>query len=382
MKVLVNVIRVIVGILFVFSGLVKANDPAGLSYKMHEFFEAWHTTYFNSWALALAVLMIAFEIIAGMALLLGWQKKWTLWLLLALIVFFTFLTGYAWLSGKFKACGCFGDCIPIKAHQSFYKDVVLLVLIIVLVLLQKYIQPIFQNAKLTIGLMIATIIGSFGIQKYTLDHLPFKDCLSFKVGNNILTLKGKEKDSTITTYFYYKDGKEYKVVPPNYPDWVLNEDTSYVIDESKTTNVVVNNSKATSNLGDIIHDFNLNGTNYNDTTIPILSQSNLALFILTEIKENGSYAWEKQFEKLLQKYTVSTTVDSTGAAISGGKSPLYIVTNKADAARLFFKKYKVDPAHVLFCDEKPLLAAARSRPAVMEIEKAVIKAKYNWRDIN
>src|SRR4029077_5461340 len=129
MKVLLNITRVFVGLLFIFSGLIKANDPLGLSYKMQEFFEIWGMEKFNSWTLASSVLMNGFEIIAGFALLLGWRIKLFSWLLLLLILFFTFLTGYTYLSGKFKSCGCFGDCIPITPKTSFMKDLLLLVLI-------------------------------------------------------------------------------------------------------------------------------------------------------------------------------------------------------------------------------------------------------------
>src|SRR4051794_9027008 len=140
MKKFLFVIRWIVGVLFIFSGLVKANDPLGLSYKMQEFFEIWNEglgkgsfalnhlliglfDFLHAHSLALSVIMIAFEIIAGVALLLGWRMKLFSWLLLLLIVFFTFLTGYAFLSGKFKNCGCFGDCLPITPLTSFLKDV-------------------------------------------------------------------------------------------------------------------------------------------------------------------------------------------------------------------------------------------------------------------
>src|SRR5215510_15245191 len=146
MRIAVVVIRILVGILFIFSGLVKAIDPLGLSYKMKEFFEKWNESleqgswffsnllinlfqFLHDHSLSLSVLMIAFEIIAGVALLLGWRMKLFSWLLLLLIIFFTFLTGYAFLSGKFKNCGCFGDCLPITPKASFLKDVLLTILI-------------------------------------------------------------------------------------------------------------------------------------------------------------------------------------------------------------------------------------------------------------
>src|SRR5882757_10763137 len=121
MKAAVNTARILVGLLFIFSGLVKANDPLGLSYKMQEFFDLWGLSKLDSWTLLMSVLMNAFEIIAGFALLFGWRIKLFSWLLLLLIIFFTFLTGYAYLSGKVRECGCFGDCIPLTAGQSFTK---------------------------------------------------------------------------------------------------------------------------------------------------------------------------------------------------------------------------------------------------------------------
>src|ERR1700738_4025586 len=136
MKILISIVRFIVGVLFIFSGLVKANDPLGLSYKMQEFFEVWNFHWLDNFTLAFSIIMIVFEIVAGGAVRLGWQMKLFSWLLLILIVFFTFLTGYAYLSGKVRECGCFGDCIPLTAGESFVKDLVLLALILFLFFFQ------------------------------------------------------------------------------------------------------------------------------------------------------------------------------------------------------------------------------------------------------
>src|SRR6187431_2370019 len=98
MKYIILILRIIVGLLFIFSGLIKANDPLGLSYKMQEFFEVWGMNSLHDFTLPLSVLMNAFEIIAGVAILVGWQMRLFSWLLLLLILFFTFLTGYAVLT--------------------------------------------------------------------------------------------------------------------------------------------------------------------------------------------------------------------------------------------------------------------------------------------
>src|SRR6201746_55580 len=126
------VIRWIVGLLFIFSGLIKANDPLGLSYKMQEFFEAWNWYSLNDYTLVLSLIMNVFEVLAGIAVIIGWRMKLFSWLLLLLIIFFAFLTGYAVFSGKIKTCGCFGDCLPLTPVQSFIKDLILFVLILIL----------------------------------------------------------------------------------------------------------------------------------------------------------------------------------------------------------------------------------------------------------
>src|SRR5580693_367771 len=155
MKLLVNISRIIVGVLFIFSGLIKANDPLGLSYKMEEFFDVWHFHLLDNYTLFFSVVMIVFEIVACVAILLGWRMKLFSWLLLLLMIFFIFLTGYAFFTGKIHECGCFGNCIPLSAGESFLKDLVLLVLIVFLFANQNRIKPIFPSlVNITVLLLV------------------------------------------------------------------------------------------------------------------------------------------------------------------------------------------------------------------------------------
>src|SRR5690554_7501468 len=98
------------------------------------------------YALPLALLLVIVEVLVGVALLIGYFKRLTLWLLLLMIVFFTFLTFYSAYFNKVTDCGCFGDAIPLTPWESFYKDVVLLVLIIILFVGSKYIRPLFTRS--------------------------------------------------------------------------------------------------------------------------------------------------------------------------------------------------------------------------------------------
>src|SRR6201991_4196526 len=137
--------RIGVGLLFIFSGLIKANDPLGFSYKLQEYFEVFHITFLNGLALSMAVLLCALEMILGFALLIGARAKQVAWGLLLIIIFFAFLTFYSAFFKVVQTCGCFGDAIPLTPWQSFSKDLVLLLLIIVLFINRRKIQPLFSK---------------------------------------------------------------------------------------------------------------------------------------------------------------------------------------------------------------------------------------------
>src|SRR5436190_15347268 len=149
---LTHIARILVGCLFIFSGFIKANDPLGFSYKLKEYFEVFQNDtgmvffeYFAHIALPLAILICASEMILGVMLLLGYKRDLTLGLLFAQIAFFTFLTFYSACYNKVTHCGCFGDFLPLRPWESFWKDVALLILITLLFSGKENIQPLFTS---------------------------------------------------------------------------------------------------------------------------------------------------------------------------------------------------------------------------------------------
>ena len=217
LNITLTIIRVLVGALFIFSGLIKANDPNGLAYKMGEFYEVFAREgylpslmkWMNEYSLATSIAMITFEILAGVALIIGYRFNLFSYLIFLLTVFFTFLTGYALFSGNIKECGCFGDCIKLQANESFMKDLILLVLIAILLTFRKRVAQAFNN-KIASAIMIISLILSLWMQVYALKHLPFKDCLAYRVGNNLLKemTPGKEYVAAVfkSVLVYEKDG--------------------------------------------------------------------------------------------------------------------------------------------------------------------------------
>ncbi len=197
-NVLLWIARILVGLLFIFSGLIKANDPMGFGYKLQEYFHVLNLGFLNDFATWIAIFLCALEIILGGLLILGIAGKKVAWGLLLLIIFFTFLTFYSAFFEVVKSCGCFGDAIPLTPWQSFFKDLILLLLIVYIFLKRDQIKP-FIRSLFTRNLLAALIIlGSFGIGIYTYYLLPFKDFLPYKEGNNIPELmkapEGAEPD--------------------------------------------------------------------------------------------------------------------------------------------------------------------------------------------
>ena len=186
MKYLVNISRIFVGVLFIISGLIKLNDPLGFSYKLQEYFSAdvLNIPFLEPYALMISVLVVVFEVVLGVFLLIGYKPKFTVWSLFVMIVFFTFLTFYSAYFDKVKDCGCFGDALKLTPWESFTKDVILLVLILILFFGVKHIKPIFSKLQTTI-LALLSFIFSFWFGYHVLMHLPVVDFRAYKIGNNI-----------------------------------------------------------------------------------------------------------------------------------------------------------------------------------------------------
>jgi uncharacterized membrane protein YphA (DoxX/SURF4 family) len=176
--------RIFVGVLFIISGLLKLDDPVGFSYKLAEYFTVFHVEFLTPLALAFSLFLVILEVVLGLMLLVGFKPKLTVWSLLLLIVFFTFLTFYSAYFNKVTDCGCFGDALKLTPWQSFTKDVVLLVFILVLFANQKLIRP-FLSKGLTNAVVLLGVLASVFMGYWVLNHLPVIDFRPYKIGTDI-----------------------------------------------------------------------------------------------------------------------------------------------------------------------------------------------------
>lgn len=346
-------IRWTVGLLFIFSGIIKANDPLGLSYKMQEFFEVWGLAFFNDYTLGLSIVMNVFEIVAGIALLIKFPYKWTLWLLMLLIIFFSFLTGYALFSGKIKTCGCFGDCIPLTPKMSFIKDIILFVLIAILLIQQKKVKTNIHAAWGIIILLIATSAVSYG-QFYVLKHLPFFDCLPYKQGKDIVeqmkTPSNAIKDSVQMIFYYSKNGKELQFDMDHFPK---DMDDSYQFIKSEP-HVVIKGNGITAP----IESFNLYTLSGVDTTAAIFANPEPYVLLFSGNISN-ELPWNQLLESLHAKY-----------------KKVYIVTSDKLHAS------DIKQANVLIADNTLIKTAARVWPTIFVMNGSTIMLKKAYLDWN
>lgn len=206
--------RFFVGALFIFSGLIKLNDPVGTQIKMEEYFEVFADDFgsffhhFIPWSLEIGMAMIILELALGVAILVFWRMKWTGWILLLLMVFFTFLTFYSAYFNKVTDCGCFGDAIKLTPWQSFTKDVVLMVFVLHLFWYKHRYVPVLRTREGDLLIVAVSAICLFlGI--YAIKHLPFIDFRAYRVGNNI-PQQMQPPEQPIIEYVFEKDGKEIK----------------------------------------------------------------------------------------------------------------------------------------------------------------------------
>jgi uncharacterized membrane protein YphA (DoxX/SURF4 family) len=365
-------IRIFVGILFIFSGLIKANDPWGLAYKMGEFFEIWGNKehfmsslmiWLDNYKLFFSVTMITFEIIAGVALIIAYRFKLFSYLILLLTIFFTFLTAYALFSGNIKECGCFGDCIKLQANESFMKDLILLVLITILLLFRKKIAQAF-SIQIATGLMVITLILTLFIQWYALKHLPFKDCLAYKVGNNLLKEMTPGPDyveaeyKSLLTYKNKKTGELKDFDQTNFP-WQDTLNWEFADNKSELIKAAQNEPA--------VKDFVINNYNGEDLTQTILSYSgNVLLLFIKDVEEANTSNMEAL--RILE------------ADCKNANVPLLALSASNDIATNKFKEANKLSIDFFTLDGTVCKTAMRTNPGIMWLKGGTVAGKWSYAD--
>lgn len=369
-----SVARTLLALTFVFSGFVKAIDPLGTTYKIEDYLKAFGGVFTELMPLAevAAVLLIGFELVLGLCMLLNVRTQWTCWLALAFYVVMLPLTLYIALENPVSDCGCFGDALVISNWATFWKNGVLMALVVVLLCTRQYIPETFVwwGELVILALAMATAAGIMG---YSRTHLPMIDFRPYKVGNNIVELmevpEGAEPDQYETTFVYERDGVEQEFTLENYPK---GDSTWHFVDQKS---VLVKKGYEPK-----IHDFELITLNYDDITYDVLeSEEPATLVVLYDLTKTD----RRQLGKVTALYHQCLSQNR----------PFYILTGASeDAIEAFCEEVEQGnesneltpfnhPDEVFcMCDGVTLKTIVRANPGVVVVQNGVITDKYNLRN--
>ena len=215
MKLVRNIFRIIVGLVFIFSGFVKGVDPLGTVYRMDDYFIVFGTDWAIPFALYLTIFLCTLEFILGISLLFNLWIRVSAWPLLLLMIFFTILTFFDAVFNLVPDCGCFGEAVKLTNVQTFLKNLVLMAMIMPIFIARKKFRGFLASKKESIVLLIFTLLFS-GMSVYSYRHLPPLDFMEWKVGNQVNT-RSSEPVKFFLTFENNKTGEVKEYLSPNYP---------------------------------------------------------------------------------------------------------------------------------------------------------------------
>ncbi|MDO5106340.1 BT_3928 family protein [Capnocytophaga sp.] len=359
MKYAVYIVRFVLGILFIISGLIKLNDPVGFAFKLEEYFSppVLNLPFLEPLAFALAVFVCVVEVLLGVMLIMGIYRKITLWSFLAMLVFFGFLTFYSAYYNKVTDCGCFGDAIKFTPWQSFGKDIFLLVLTLFLLANQKYIEPISKGV-LPVAVSAASLVGCLLLVHYVYNHLPVKDFRPYKIGVNIPQGMVIPEGAPMPKFDYHWkfmiDGKEQVIVTQgDYP-------------KVEGEFIAVETKEVDKGYVPPIHDFFIekDDESYFDQ---MMSKEKLLMVI--------SYNLEKSDEEAF-----TAVKKATDKALKKGYTVIGL-TSILQQAETIKNKYELN-FDFYFNDETTLKTMIRSNPGIMILSKGTIIDKKHFNDLD
>jgi len=358
MKIITQIIRILVGITFVFSGFVKLVDPIGSMYKFQEYFGAdvLNLTFLDPYALEFSIVLIIAELMLGVMLLVGYKSKFTTYSLLLLISVFLFLTWYSAHYNKVTDCGCFGDAVKLSTWQTFYKNVILIFMILWLVIKHNQIKPLI-NAKIARNTSFISLAISVIIVVYVLNYLPIIDFRPYAIGKNITQGMSIPKNAPKAIY---KDTWIYRVngIEKSYTSAEKPWNIKGAVFVNRKTKIIQEAYKPP------IHDFTMESDG-KDITNKLMQEPKLLLIVMYNLN-------------LTNKKGLKRMTELSDKAVKNGYKVFGMSASSKEQFEKLKQKYNLK-INLLFCDETTLKTMIRANPGVMLLNKGTIIGKWGWR---
>mgnify|MGYP006354015015 FL=1 len=365
-RLIASISRTLLGLVFIFSGAVKAIDPLGTVYKIEDYLKAFGGFFTELLPMAevAAWALIILELLLGVCMVLNIRTQWTAWVSLLFYLVMTPLTLYIALTNPVSDCGCFGDAVVLTNWQTFWKNVVLITLAIILVALRKHTRQLWSN-WMEVVLATLTIIAAIAFMTWTRLHLPVKDFRPYKIGNHLPTLMEYPDDAEPDVYeysfVYEKDGVKQTFTLENYPKG-----------DSTWTFVRSNSKLIKKGYEPPIHDFEIINAEGEDLTWDILeSEEPITLVVMYDLAK----ADKKQMAK------VEALLGDEAMRQEGDEAGVYILTGSGtDEIINFSLEYPALSDCICTCDPVTLKTIVRANPGAIVVQNGIVIDKYNLRD--
>tara|TARA_B100000497_G_C7643308_1_gene386823 strand:+ start:139 stop:1401 length:1263 start_codon:yes stop_codon:yes gene_type:complete len=408
MKNLTTLSRILVGSLFIVSGLIKANDAIGFSFKLHDYFapDVLDIPFLMDYTYPFAAFICVAEIMLGLSVLVGAKMQLTAWSLLLMIVFFDGLTFYSAYFDKVTDCGCFGDAIKLTPWESFYKDVVLSVLILIIFVFRskvtyhtkkenilllplslllislfssfilEWYYPIFFSIILFLGVVIVNRFVLIEKQQWTLAayvfvvssvftyhtyaHLPLRDYRPFAIGKNIAQDMKLPEGAIMDVYedvWKYELNGEVKDYLTDDKPWEI-EGASFV---DRITKLILEGDHPP------IHDFSIESDENGDITDSILTAPNALLFVMYDLNKSNKNALQKVDNLIKDLSNQDITVVSLSAST---EEQMRVIQSEMGVSMPFY-----------FTDETTLKTIVRSNPGILWLQEGTVVNKWHYNDL-
>lgn len=356
MKWIANLSRILTGVVFVFSGFVKGVDPLGTAYRLEDYFIAFHWDFFIPYALFFSILLCTMEFTIGIMLLFKLRMKIAAWLLLMVMVFFTGLTLNDAINNPVPDCGCFGDAIKLTNWQTFYKNLFLLPLSILIFYYRNKFTSSFNSFRQSVFTLIPII--AFAVFSYLCyAHLPVVDFTEWKTGRK-LYLENPKPVEYFVTYKNKKSGATKEYLSPNFPY----NDSIWIEEWQFVSQRVVDPNKV---FGKSLLIFDESGDNVTEN---IIRNPGYQLVV-------NSYDLTKANSNAFQKIN-----SLASEASNDGISTSVLVSAEKEVIQNFKEVNKLQ-LDFYIADDIILKTIVRSNPGLMLMKDGVILKKWHYNDL-
>lgn len=356
MKIISNIARILTGLVFIFSGFVKGVDPMGTAYRIEDYFLAYGMSWAMPLALSLSVILCAFEFTLGVYLLLNLKLKYVSWATLLLMVYFTVLTFFDALFNTVPNCGCFGDAVKLGNWETFYKNVVLIIFVVLIVMYRKKFRSPYSRA-VTMILLWLIPIGFLLFSLNSLRHLPPVEWTSWKKGNKMMP----DSIQPTVTYLSYRN-KATKEVQEFLSKDLPWQDTVWMANwEYDTTRIVDPNVYAAPNFSI------LDTAGGNHTRAFMKNTSYLIFLVAVDLGE----AKPNHLKKLDRFYQEAAKAGYQVIGLTASIKDDIVKYSKAQGLTIPFYN----------TDDKELRTMIRCNPGIVLLQDAKVVRKWHYRDI-